>query len=81
MDSIFRRNSEQIIKYWNKIDGASYRVEGNFLCFECIDGKHCNVGNQQECNDLTSWLGTIMFWEMDATAWHISNEQQLQYNL
>lgn len=59
----------------------TYRIGEYFLRFECINRKHCDVGNQQKGDNLTGRFGAIMFGQMDTTTWHVGDEQQLENNL
>lgn len=59
----------------------TYWISGDFLCLECVDCNHCDVANEQECDNLTTRLGTVMFGQVNSSSRHIGNEQQLQDNL
>lgn len=60
---------------------STYWIGDNFLRFESVDRDHCNVADQQECDDLTARLGTVVFGQVYSTTCHVSDEQKLQDDL
>lgn len=59
----------------------TYWIGDNFLRFESVDRNHGNVADQQECHNLTTRLGAIMFGQVHAATCHVSDEQKLQNHL
>lgn len=60
---------------------TTYWIGDNFLRFESVDRNHCNVADQQECDDLTTWLGAVVFGQVHSSTCHVCDEQKLQNDL
>lgn len=58
-----------------------HRVGLHFLGLEGVDHPHGHVADQQEGHDLSAGLRAVMFWEMDASAGYVRDEEKLQYHL
>lgn len=59
----------------------TYRVSQDFLCFEGVDEPHGNIADQKEGDGLAGGLAAFLFGQVDATAGHIGDEQQLKNHL
>ena len=59
----------------------TYGIGKHLLRFECVDGEHSDVDDEQECDDLPTRFAAIMFGQMNATTRNISDEQELEDDL
>lgn len=70
------------MKYCAKCDcHETHRIRDNLLGFKGVNCNHRNVADQQESDNLTSGLRSVMFWQVNATSRHVGDEQQLQNHL
>lgn len=51
------------------------------MSFECVDGEHGHVADEKERDDLAARLAPVVLRQVDATAGHVRDEQQLQDHL
>lgn len=42
-----------------------HRVSLHLLRLESIDDPHGDIADEEECDDLTAWLGTVVLWKVD----------------
>lgn len=74
-DSLYDRPGYEAVEvelHWVGLD---------LLRFKRVNNPHGHVADKQECYDLASWFGAVVFWKMNATAGNVADKKQLKDDL